>query len=203
MPIQERESASASAAEAEPKLNPTSTSNPNFIPMKDRRDVDIEVPKSKDQSCSQMSNFITDLLRHRSWSWRRCRSSLRKSYWEMKTKTVKGFKMLTKGSKTRFEDDSALVSNGQSKRFQYCLKLDESERSCILEPIKVIQHSGIKAPVDPVLQDNVLLPMNFIKYVYHVGHGNELKSTVHNGLISGGFSTKTFFAICHKQESRL
>ena len=33
--------------------------------------------------------------------------------------------------------------------------------------------------------------MNFTKYVDHVGHGNELRSTVRNGLIPVGFSTKT------------
>ena len=32
--------------------------------------------------------------------------------------------------------------------------------------------------------------MNFTKNVNHVGHGNELRSTVRNGLIPGGFSTK-------------
>ena len=84
-------------------------------------------------------------------------------------------------------------------------------------------HSG-NAPIDPVLQDDVLLPMNFTKYVFHVGHGNELRSIVRNGLIPGGFSTKTgryakFFTVmdpmddkrglretfcdCHKEESRL
>ena len=38
---------------------------------------------------------------------------------------------------------------------------------------------------------NVLLPMNSTKYVYHVGHGNDLRSIVRNGLILGRFSTKT------------
>ena len=65
MPIQEGEEASERpAAKAKPILKLASTSNPNFIPMKDRRWIDIEVQKSKDQSCFQMSKFITDLLRH-------------------------------------------------------------------------------------------------------------------------------------------
>ena len=66
MPIQEEEIAQGRpAAKAEPTLNPASTSNPNFIPMKDRRWIDIEVQKSKDQSCFQKSKFITNLLRHK------------------------------------------------------------------------------------------------------------------------------------------
>ena len=55
MPIQEGEEASVRpAAKAKPILKPSSTSNPNFIPMKDRRWIDIEVQKSKDQHCFQM-----------------------------------------------------------------------------------------------------------------------------------------------------
>ena len=46
------------------------------------------------------------------------------------------------------------------------------------------------ARINPVLQDN-LLPKDFTKYVYHVGHRNELRSILHNGLVPGGFSTKT------------
>ena len=59
---------------------------------------------------------------------------------------------------------------GQKKRFQYCLKPDEPEGLLYLR---------------------VLLPMNCTKYVYHIGHGNELRSIVRNGLIPGGFSTNT------------
>ena len=66
MPIQEREEASERpAAKAKPTVKPASTSNPNFIPLKDRRWIDIEVQEPKDQSCHQMSKFITNLLRHR------------------------------------------------------------------------------------------------------------------------------------------
>ena len=71
-------------------------------------------------------------------------------------------------------------------------------------------HSG-NAGVNPTLQDNVLLPNDFTKYVCHVGHGKELKSIVRNGLVPGGFSTKTsryvvFFTVVdpmdHKRGSR-
>ena len=66
MPIQDEERASGRpAAKAEPKLKPASTSNPNFIPMKDRRWIDIELTRSKDPHCFQMSKFITQLLRHK------------------------------------------------------------------------------------------------------------------------------------------
>ena len=49
MPTQEEEEASGRpAAKAEPILKPALTSNPNFIPMKDRRWIDLEVQKSKE-----------------------------------------------------------------------------------------------------------------------------------------------------------
>ena len=65
MPIQEGEEASwRPAANAKPRLKRASTSNPNFIPMKDGRWIFIEVQKSKDQFRYQMSKFISNLLRH-------------------------------------------------------------------------------------------------------------------------------------------
>ena len=65
---------------------------------------------------------------------------------------------------------------GQKKRFQYCLKPSCPGR---LLYVRAIQgHLGKAcsgdAPINPVLQDNVLIPKNFTKNVYHVGHGNEL-----------------------------
>ena len=76
---------------------------------------------------------------------------------------------------------------------QHCLKPDEPERLLYLRATQGLSgraHS-VNAPIDPVLQDNVQLPMNFTRYVYHVGHGNELRSIVNRGLVPGGFSTKT------------
>ena len=51
-------------------------------------------------------------------------------------------------------------------------------------------YSG-NARINPALQDNVLLPKDFTKYIQHVGNGKELRSMVHHGLVPGGFSTKT------------
>ena len=110
--------------------------------------------------------------------------------------------MLVKRSKTKFGGGSVLVSawievlaksSGKKKKFQYCLKPDDPGRLLYLRAIQ--SHSGRarsgNAPIDPALQDNVLLPMNFTKYVYHVGHGDESRSIEHNGLVLGGFSTET------------
>ena len=70
MPIQEGEEASGRpAAKAKPILKPASTSSWNFIPIEQRKWIDIEVPRSKDLCCFQMSKFITKLLRHREVGW--------------------------------------------------------------------------------------------------------------------------------------
>ena len=73
------------------------------------------------------------------------------------------------------------------------MTLDDPDRLLYIRAIQC--HSGKaysgNAPIDPALQDNVLLTQDFTKYVRHIGSGKELKSIVNNGLIPGGFSTKT------------
>ena len=198
MPIQEEEEASVRpAAKAKPILKPASTSNPNFIPMKDRRWIDIEVQKSKNQSCHQMSKFITNLLRLIEKLVEKkmpeflvielLRNAIKKlskdsRYWPNEVKQES--KIAPHWSAQKWIDVLA-KGGGQKKRFQYCLKPDDSGRLLYLRAIEGHSgraHSG-NAPIDPVLQDNVLLPMNVTRYVYHVGHGNELRSIVRNGLI--------------------
>ena len=46
-------------------------------------------------------------------------------------------------------------------------------------------HSG-RNPIDPALQDNVLIPNNFFEYICHIGCAINLHSTTNSGLIAGG-----------------
>ena len=46
-------------------------------------------------------------------------------------------------------------------------------------------HSG-RNPIDPSLQDNVLIPNNFFEYIYHIGCAVNLHSITNSGLIAGG-----------------
>ena len=46
-------------------------------------------------------------------------------------------------------------------------------------------HSG-RNPIYPSLQDNVLIPDNFFKYIYHVGCAISLRSITNSGLTPGG-----------------
>ena len=40
--------------------------------------------------------------------------------------------------------------------------------------------------IDPELQDNVLIPEDFTKYIHHVGNVSEMYSIIRDGLIPGG-----------------
>ena len=51
------------------------------------------------------------------------------------------------------------------------------------ELFKVIQDAN---PIDPSLQDNVLIPNNFFEYIYHIGCAINLHSIMNSGLIPGG-----------------
>ena len=71
---------------------------------------------------------------------------------------------------------------GIKKRFQYCT--DSSGHEII--HLRALQgHSG-RNPIDPSLQDNVLIPDNFFEYICHIGCAINLHSIVNSGLIPGG-----------------
>ena len=70
---------------------------------------------------------------------------------------------------------------GNKKRFQYCT--DPSGQEILY--LRALQgHSG-RNPIDPSLQDNVLIPNNFFEYICHIGCAIKLHST-NSGLIPGG-----------------
>ena len=71
---------------------------------------------------------------------------------------------------------------GNKKRFHYCTDSSEQE----VPYLRALQgHSG-RNPIDPSLQDNVLIPDDFFEYIYHTGCAINLQSIVNSGLISGG-----------------
>ena len=70
---------------------------------------------------------------------------------------------------------------GNKKRFQSC-----TGSSGEILYLRALQgHSG-RNLVDPSLQDNVLIPDDFFKYIYHVGCAINLHSIINSGLIPGG-----------------
>ena len=70
---------------------------------------------------------------------------------------------------------------GHKKRFQYCT--DSSGQEILY--LRALQgHSG-RNPIDPTLQDNVLIPNNFFEYIYRIGCAITLHSITNPGLIPG------------------
>ena len=71
---------------------------------------------------------------------------------------------------------------GNKNIFQYCT--DPSGQETLY--LRVLQgHSG-RNPIDPSLQDNVLIPSDFFDYIYHIGCAINLHSIMNSGLIPGG-----------------
>ena len=70
---------------------------------------------------------------------------------------------------------------GNKKRFQDCTEPSGQE---ILYFRALQGHSG-RNPIDPSLQDNVLIPNDFFEYIYHVGCAINLHSIINSGLIPG------------------
>ena len=77
---------------------------------------------------------------------------------------------------------SSMARGGGNKiRFQYC-----TDSSGAILYLRALQgHSG-RNPIDPSLQDNVVIPDGFFKYIYHVGCAINLHSIINSGLIPGG-----------------
>ena len=80
------------------------------------------------------------------------------------------------------EEQDGRRGGGNKKRFQYCT---DSLGQEILHLRALQGHSG-RNPIDPTLQDNVLIPNNFFEYIYHVGCAVNVRSIMNSGFIAGG-----------------
>ena len=70
---------------------------------------------------------------------------------------------------------------GNKKIFQYC-----TDSSGAILYLRALQgHSG-RSLIDPTLQDNVIIPDGFFKYIYHVGCAINLHTIINSGLIPRG-----------------
>ena len=103
------------------------------------------------------------------------------AFWRLKMEFVSGFPNSVYWS-IRTWIDHLQRGGGQKKRFQYCT---DSTREETLYLRAIRGHSG-ENPMDPSLQDNVLIPDNFFEYIYHVGCSFNLHSIITSGLIAGG-----------------
>ena len=76
-----------------------------------------------------------------------------------------------------------MTGRGSNKKiFQYCTDSSRQEFLYLRAPQS---HSG-RNPIDPTLQDKVLIPNNFFEYICHIGCAVSLHSITNSGLIAGG-----------------
>ena len=68
------------------------------------------------------------------------------------------------------------------KKIQYCTDLSGQE----ILYLRALQGQLGRNPIDPSLQDNVLIPNNFFKNIYHIGCAINLHSITNSGLIPEG-----------------
>ena len=99
--------------------------------------------------------------------------------WRIKDKSSRTFLVLS-SSDNKWKSIMA-GGGGNKKRYQCC-----SDSSGAILYLRALQcHSG-RSLVDPTLQDNVVIPSGFFKYIYHVGCAINLHSIINSGLIPGG-----------------
>ena len=162
--------ASRSKAKAKPQRRDSASSW--TIPVGERTWTDIE--PLKDYSVSKK---LINLLRH---------ESLRREddgaieFWRIKDYLRNHFVHSRLWSDEKWKSIMAR-GWGNKKRFQYC-----TDSSGEIRYLRSLQgHSGCN-PIDPSLQDNVLIPDDFFEYIYHVGCAINLHSIINSGLIPGG-----------------
>ena len=166
-----RASASRSKAKRKPQRRISASSSTQIVPFGERTWTDIE-PQDYSPTDYSVSKKLINLLRHGSLP-REDDGAI--EFWRLKDYLRSHFVHSRHWSDEKWK--SIMARGGwNKKRFLYCT--DSSGETLYLRALQ--GHSG-RNLIDPSLQDNVLIPDVFFKYIYHVGH-----STINTGLIAGG-----------------
>ena len=168
--------ASRSKAKAKPRRPSTASSSSKIAPILERIWIDIEPGAEFDQAYP-VAKRINTLFRHGELP-REEDGAI--EFWRLKM--IFGTDL---SNSQYWSDDvwkSKMAGDGGNKtRFQCCTDSSGQE---ILHLRALQGHPG-RDPTDPSLQDNVLIPENFIEYIYHIGCAVNSHST-NSGLIPGG-----------------
>ena len=170
--------ASRSKDKTKPQRRTSASLSPKTIPIGERTWTDIE-PQEYSLSDYSVSKKLINLLRHGSLP-REDDGAI--DFWRIKDHLQNHFVFCHHWSDEKWKSSMA-GGRGNKKRYQYCT---DSSRETLY--VRALQgHSG-RNPVDPSLQDNVLIPDGYFKYIYHVGCTINLHSIINSGLILGGQS---------------
>ena len=162
--------ASRSKAKAKPRRPTSVCSSMRTVPIRERIWTDIEP--------GAQSNQAYTLLRHGQLP-REEDGAI--EFWRLQDYLRNEF-----GNSQRWFDEKwkgIMAKGGGNKKIsQYCT---DSLGQDILYLWALQGHSG-RNPIDPTLQDTVLIPDNFFEYIYHIGCAISLHSITNSGLIAGG-----------------
>ena len=150
------------AAKARPRQvsAPSSSSTSTTIPIYSRKWIDVEPREQHDRSYPIVKRMTT-LLRHEPLP-RGEDGAI--EFRRLKLQFVSRFPNSANWP-IRSSINHLERGGGHKKKFQYCT---DSLGGEILY-LRAIQGHSRENPVDPSLQDNVLIPNDFFEYIYHVG----------------------------------
>ena len=169
--------ASRSKAKAKPRRPSTACSSSRTVPILERIWIDIETGAQFDQA-SPVAKRISTLLRHEELP-REEDGAI--EFWRLKDDLQNKFGYSQYWSDEMWKSKLA-GDGGNKKRFHYCA--DPSGQEILY--LRALQGSSGRNPIDPTLQDNVLIPNNFFGYIYHTGCAVSVHSITNSGLIAGG-----------------
>ena len=168
--------ASRSKAKAKPQRREPAGSSPITVPIGKRSWTDVE-PGDYSISSYEVSKKLIHLLRHGSLPPDNDGAI---EFWRIKEDLQKYFLHCHHWSDDKWKKSMA-GGGGNKKRYQYC-----TDSSGAILYLRAFQgHSG-RSLIDPTLQDNVIIPDGFFKYICHVGCAIKLHSIINSGLTPGG-----------------
>ena len=167
--------ASRSKAKAQPQRRISASSSTKTIPIGERTWTDVE-PQDYSLTDYSVSKKLINLLRHGSLP-REDDGAI--DFWRIKDYLQNPCVFYQHWSDEKWKSTMAR-GEGNKKMFQFCT--DSSGEILYLRALQ--GHSG-RNLIDPSLQDSVLIPSNFFKYIYHVGCAINLHYIINSGLILG------------------
>ena len=167
--------ASRSKAKAKPQRRTPASSSTRTLPIWERKWTDIE-PENYSSIDYPVSKQLITLLRHGNLP-REDDGAL--EFWRYKDHLRNHFVQSQRWSDEKWKNTMA-KGGGNKKRYQCCTGLSGE-----ILYLRVLQgHSG-RHPIDPSLQDNVVIPDDLFEYIYHIGCAINFHS-MNSGLIPGG-----------------
>ena len=165
-----------SKAKAKPKRREPAGSSTRTMPIWERIWTDVEPGEYSISDC-EVSKKLIRLLRHGRLP-REDDGAI--EFWRIKDDLHKYFLHCHHWSDDKWKKTMA-GGGGDKKIYQYC-----TDSSGVILYLRALQgHSG-RSLINPTLQDNVVIPDGFFKYIYHVGCAINLHSIINSGLIRGG-----------------